>query len=182
MYAYCGNNPTNYYDPMGEDGVGVLSSWMSSLWWLHGADGLLPIGDIVYWGVAGILGVAVIGSTTYASLSNLSMASADTPELDKDGKPVVEPGQQPAEEDGYIAPKNGPVRGKTKDGRTGWKDKNGNIWVPAPTGTSLAHGGGHWDVESPGGGYTNVYPRGGSGKGGPRGGKAPYPKIPVYPK
>lgn len=36
-------------------------------------------------------------------------------------------------------------------------------------GTRSAHGGGHWDVQSPRGGYRNVYPGGSK----PRGGKPP---------
>ena len=49
--------------------------------------------------------------------------------------------------------------------------------MPAPTGTRLGHGGGHWDVQSPGGGYTNIYPGGKM-----RGGKPPLPKIPISTK
>lgn len=44
-------------------------------------------------------------------------------------------------------------------------------------GTRSAHGGGHWDVQSPRGGYRNVYPGGSK----PRGGKPPYPYIPIFP-
>ena len=102
--------------------------------------------------------------------------TADQSEKDENGNPVVKPGQQPTERDGYIAPKGGPVKGKTKDGKVGWKDKSGNIWIPAPTGSKQGHGGGHWDVQSPKGGYTNVYPGGMT-----RGGKAPYPQISIFP-
>ena len=94
-------------------------------------------------------------------------------ELDEKGNPVVKPGQQPTEKDGYIAPKEGPVKSREKNG---WVDKNGNVWVPVPTGSPQAHGGGHWDVQSPKGGYSNVYPGGKA-----RGGKAPYPNISLYP-
>ena len=59
--------------------------------------------------------------------------------------------------------------------KKGWEDKNGNIWIPAPTGSPQGHGGGNWDVQRPGGGYTNVYPGGKT-----RGGKAPYPKIGIF--
>lgn len=67
----------------------------------------------------------------------------------------------PTEKDGYQAPKGGPKKGKTKTGQVGWVDKHGNVWVPAPTGSVTAHGGGHWDVQrSDGTGYSNVYPNG----------------------
>ena len=39
-----------------------------------------------------------------------------------------------------------PKQGKTSKGKQGWRDKNGNIWVPAPTGSGSDHGGGHWDI------------------------------------
>ena len=75
----------------------------------------------------------------------------------------------PTENDGYVAPKDGPVWGKDKNGNKGWVDKNGNVWVPVPDGSPQAHGGGHWDVNRPDGkGYVNRYPggktRSGSGK------------------
>jgi len=41
----------------------------------------------------------------------------------------------------------------------GWPDKDGNVWVPTGPGSS-AHGGPHWDVQSSGGRYINVYPGG----------------------
>ena len=59
-------------------------------------------------------------------------------------------------------------------GAYGYPDANGNVWVPTgPDGSPAAHGGEHWDVQSPGGGYTNVYPGGII-----RGGKAPLPVLP----
>jgi hypothetical protein len=36
-------------------------------------------------------------------------------------------------------------------------DSNGNVWVPTGQG-GLAHGGPHWDVQDPNGGYENKYP------------------------
>lgn len=50
----------------------------------------------------------------------------------------------------------------------------GNIWKPAPTGSKLEHGGGHWNVESPGGGYSNIYP---NGRVVPK--AKPYPILPI---
>ena len=61
-------------------------------------------------------------------------------------------------------------------------DKAGNIWIPAPTGSGKDHGGGHWDVQSPGGGYANVYPKGGVSNGKIVNKQKPYPKIPIFPR
>lgn len=73
---------------------------------------------------------------------------------------------QPKEEDGYTAPKKWDGKKvRSPNGRGyGWPDKNGNVWVPTGPGSS-AHGGPHWDVQRPGGGYINVYP-GGKTRGG----------------
>jgi RHS repeat-associated protein len=90
---------------------------------------------------------------------------------------AVDKDTPPSETDGYFAPKNGPSKGKTKNGETGWVDIYGNIWVPAPDGSSKAHGGGHWDVNRRDGkGYTNRYP---GGYERPGKGKPPY--LPVSP-
>nr|USU33137.1 hypothetical protein NG677_05500 [Methylobacterium sp. OTU13CASTA1] len=62
---------------------------------------------------------------------------------------------------------------QASNGGYGYPDANGNVWVPSgPDGSPAAHGGEHWDVQSPGGGYNNVYPGGLI-----RPGKAPYPNI-----
>jgi hypothetical protein len=42
-------------------------------------------------------------------------------------------------------------------GKNGWLDDNGDVWVPTDQGGN-AHGGPHWDVQKPGGSYTNVRP------------------------
>ncbi|MBR2344097.1 MAG: hypothetical protein IKA64_07580, partial [Clostridia bacterium] len=187
MYAYCNNNSINFYDPTGESAQEILNTWTSSMWWLHWIDGALPIGDIIYWGAAAFLGVAMLGEHIHNATSSADSKTQDVPKsieeprdsgaVDDDGNPVVLPGQQPTEKEGYIMPKNGPVKGKTKKREFGWKDKNGNIWVPAPTGSKKGHGGGHWDVQSPKGGYINVYPGGKV-----RGGKLPYPNIGIFPR
>ena len=70
---------------------------------------------------------------------------------------------KPDKEDGFEDPKGGenwvpnpnPGRGGSA---LGWQDKNGDVWCPTGQGGS-AHGGPHWDVQSPGGGYRNVYPK-----------------------
>ena len=56
-------------------------------------------------------------------------------------------------------PKKGERWGKAPNGKWGWVDKKGNVWCPSGPGGE-AHGGPHWDVQKPGGGYDNVYPGG----------------------
>jgi len=68
----------------------------------------------------------------------------------------------PTKEDGYEPPKKWDgekVRSKNGKGY-GWPDAKGNVWIPTGPG-SKAHGGPHWDVQSPDGKtYDNVYPGG----------------------
>ena len=187
LYAYCEKNPVKYWDPTGQRLEAALGGWMSSMWWLNGVDGPLPIGDAVFWSVTAILGIAVVGEIIYVAATDSPDVRADektpadtapTPEVDEKGNPVVKPGQIPTEKEGYIAPPNGPEWTTPKNGKkSGWKDKNGNIWIPVPTGSKNAHGGGHWDVQSPKGGYTNVYPDGKI-----REGKKPFPHIYIVPR
>lgn len=68
----------------------------------------------------------------------------------------------PGPENGYFPPKGGPKwvpnTNPGKGGSShGWKDKKGRVWCPTGKG-GRAHGGSHWDVETPGGGNENVYP------------------------
>ncbi|MGT2437483.1 polymorphic toxin type 37 domain-containing protein [Bradyrhizobium betae] len=42
-------------------------------------------------------------------------------------------------------------------GKYGWQDDKGRVWCPTGPGRR-AHGGPHWDVQLPGGGYVNVRP------------------------
>jgi hypothetical protein len=62
--------------------------------------------------------------------------------------------------DGFVPTKNwdGKKVKHSKNGKVGWPDKKGDIWVPTgPNG----HGGPHWDVQKPDGKrYVNVYPGG----------------------
>jgi hypothetical protein len=71
-----------------------------------------------------------------------------------------EPGK-PTAEDGYTPPKkwDGKLVKNPNGPGAGYPDKDGNVWVPTGTG-GAAHGGPHWDVQKPGGGYVNVYPGG----------------------
>ena len=64
LFAYCYNNPVNYFDPTGESGIAaVLAGWASSAWGLMLVDGLLPVGDIIYVGGIIILSIVVVVDT-----------------------------------------------------------------------------------------------------------------------
>jgi Bacterial toxin 37 len=80
------------------------------------------------------------------------------PDMGSDPK---SPGK-PTEADGYKEPKNWDGKlVKNPNGRGyGYPAKDGTVWVPTGPRQDLAHGGPHWDVQKPGGGYDNVYPGG----------------------
>lgn len=68
---------------------------------------------------------------------------------------------KPKESDGFIPPKNWEEKREPHplNGQYGWKDENGDYWIPTghkPT----AHGGKHWDVIDRKGRHRNVYPGG----------------------
>ena len=75
---------------------------------------------------------------------------------------VKAPGQ-PTAADGWIEPKrwDGKMVPNPNGKGYGFPDAKGNVWIPTGEGAgTTGHGGPHWDVQSPGGGYTNVYPGG----------------------
>ena len=66
MFAYCNNNPVNRIDPDGHDSS-VVEWWMSTMWWLCGIDGPVPVGDIVYLGVAVSLCIYAVAVSSSSS-------------------------------------------------------------------------------------------------------------------
>ena len=180
-FTYCLNNPVLYKDFDGyiagiddatiTGGIVVCGFLLLASYYLTTPAGQHSINDFV-----------VFIHDIYSDVRRQIISTQDTSIIqaaeekptDEREKGHVTSKNPPTEEDGYVAPKGGVKRGKTKDGKTGWVDKNGNVWVPAPTGSATAHGGGHWDVQRPDGkGYANVYPGGGMRPGGG--------KMPILP-
>ena len=60
MYAYCNNNPVNYYDPSGRSAIGILIGIGSGIAVI---DGPLPFGDIAAIGVIIVGGIIVAKKT-----------------------------------------------------------------------------------------------------------------------
>ena len=67
----------------------------------------------------------------------------------------------PTAQDVFIPPKkwDGKKHRHPINGKVGYPDRKGNIWVPTGPGP-LGHGGPHWDVQTPDGRAKNVYPGG----------------------
>ena len=103
MYAYCWNNPVNYYDSYGKFGESVLSWWTATMWVPAVAEPTF-FGEILYAGGCAVLGgIAVIGticageSIAEAIQDNNNDNSSDVDSNNADGNiPDIEyPGDDP---------------------------------------------------------------------------------------
>ena len=92
-------------------------------------------------------------------------AAKPTDEVCSDCEPQADELEELTKEDGFESLKKngGKVKNPNGTGRVRL-DSKGDVWVPTGHGPS-AHGGPHWDVQSQGGGYRNVY-AGGRVRGG----------------
>jgi RHS repeat-associated protein len=143
-YTYVGGNPVSRIDPTGE--FFFIPALIGAAWEAGGAA--------TAWGLGGL---GVLGSGWWI-FNNKPPKDATDPNGAK------APGR-PGDEEGFCEPKKGkPTWGRAPNGRgSGWIDAGGNVWVPTGPdsgSTGDAHGGPHWDVQQPGGGYDNVYPGG----------------------
>lgn len=141
LYGYVGNDPVNNVDPTGEFAFAIPIILTAPEW-----------GPIV--GGAAISGLGALGAwELWDRLLNENQGEEKCPAADAPGRP--------GEEEGYKPPKRGPgskgekVKNPNGPGK-GYVDDKGDVWVPTGPGPR-AHGGAHWDVQTPGGGYRNVY-------------------------
>lgn len=150
-YAYVGGNPVMGIDRLGLSAAGVVAGWIAP-------DLIVPDPTDAAWPKWVVYG-AVIGGAWAIDHFVFS-------EQQDDGKDDAQAPGIPTADDGYVCPKKWDgEKVRSPNGRGyGWPDKKGNVWVPTGPGSG-AHGGPHWDVQKPGGGYINVYP-GGRTRGG----------------
>jgi hypothetical protein len=123
VYGYVINNSINYIDPLGlNPAAGAVIGFS-----LGG-----PPGAAIGAGI-GILGGIIIGDWLSDTI------------LNNDAKA---PGK-PTPDDGFVEGKDGGplVPNPNRPGK-GYRDKWGNVWCPTGPG-STAHGGPHWDVQTP---------------------------------
>ncbi|WCM87698.1 RHS repeat-associated core domain-containing protein [Acidovorax sp. NCPPB 3576] len=141
-FLYVGGNPASYTDPTGEFAIAI------------------PLIPAIITGTDIVVGTA-LGTLGYG----LDRMFAKPPKNAYDPNGPKAPGK-PGDAEGFKDPKGGenwmpnPNPGKGGSGY-GWEDAKGDVWCPTgPTGPgSRAHGGPHWDVQTPGGGYRNERPR-----------------------
>ena len=152
MFVYCLNNPVNFVDRDGENAE-ALQWWTSTMWWLCGADAVLPVGDIIYGA-----GIIVLGVYTLTVVDKVTMPSIFWEEEKEETEPeppdVTYPGDDPAE-----APDGYEWRGPDTQGgkRGGYANPNGkDSWHP-----DLDHPDGvapHWDYNDGFGHKWRVFP------------------------
>lgn len=152
-YTYVGGNPVSYVDPKG---LNPLTGAATAT----GAE----LGTMVFPGPGTVIGAGLgfLGGYLIADqLGNLIFAKPPDNAYDPYGPKA--PGK-PTPDDGFEEPKGGddwvpnpnPGRGGSS---YGWKDAKGDVWCPTGQRPGRAHGGPGWDVQSPGGGYRNVWPK-----------------------
>jgi len=158
-YRYVGNDPVNYIDPTGKFVIAIPLVY-----------GIIAAG-------AAAVGLAAWLNTPEGRRAGQNLANAlddlmhpkDEGESGNDAAegekcPAADAPGKPGEDEGYKPPKRGPgskgekVKNPNGPGK-GYADDKGDVWVPTGPGPR-AHGGAHWDVQTPGGGYRNVYPGG----------------------
>ncbi len=172
LYAYVGNDPLNGTDPTGESCVEPSAGPCETVTVIAPKDP--PISSaaaaVLIWtpelvtagSSAAVVSFAPVAAVAIGVLLPSSTANDDNvmfnkpPEDAKDPDGAKAPGK-PGPAEGFEDPRTGEQWVKGPDGRGGWKDSKGNVWQPTGKG-GRAHGGPHWDVQKPGGGYDNVRP------------------------
>ncbi|WP_235430454.1 RHS repeat-associated core domain-containing protein [Xanthomonas sp. MUS 060] len=185
-YAYVGSNPISFIDPYGLEAViappiPYLPPWVGEI------DGILSAGPGGV--IVGALWPSPMGAPSCEMAGNFAACingaynkppkdAADPNGAKAPGKPGDAEGYCPSKKgDRWVQNPNGSGSGwedangdvwvpsgpggvqNPNGSGSGWEDANGDVWVPSGPGGS-AHGGPHWDVQTPGGGYINVYPGG----------------------
>lgn len=106
----------------------------------------------------GYVSAIILGGTLGQVLSNVLLAKALDNAYNPNGPKA--PGK-PSAEDGFEDPKGGEEWAPNTNGRGyGWKDKNGDVWVPTGPKKGSRQGKPHWDVQNPKtGGHKNIFPK-----------------------
>ena len=90
MFAYCLNNPVN-----GKDSTGTnpewAQRWITTMWWLYGADSLLPVGDLIYLGGALLFSATalILYSNTTVSVPSITICEPKEEDETKEEEKTV---------------------------------------------------------------------------------------------
>lgn len=143
-------------------------------WWAPSSDLNALMLGVGTWALQGILNNKPSAPNASAPANQPTTSGTpdveDRPKRNPDGSKIPNfawdadgskaPGR-PGAAEGFKDPPTGPTWGHPDNtGKPGWVDEKGNVWSPTGQSGGKAHGGPHWDVQLPGGAYTNVYPGG----------------------
>ena len=153
-FGYANANPLGFIDPDGLQTKGIRNAVSA----LEGGTGTGGVGGGGGW-TPGMIGAGA-GAWIGTNVTGPMLAKAPQNAYDPNGPKA--PGK-PGEAEGFMDPKGGenwvpnpnPGRGGSSHG---WQDAKGDVWCPSGPG-GRAHGGPHWDVQTPGGDYRNVKPK-----------------------
>lgn len=152
MFSYCLNNPVNFVDKSGKNAEAV-QWWTSTMWWLCGADTVLPVGDIIYGAGILILGVYALIVVDEVTTPQISLEE-EKEEAEPEPPDVTYPGDDPTK-----APEGTEWKGKGEQGSNQGNYHNpetGESWHP-----DLDHPepiGPHWDYRDPFGTWWRIGP------------------------
>ncbi len=138
LYGYVEGNPSSRIDPQG----------------LCFEDACIGEGMALYGIVQAIVDAGTVGVGVW-SVFNKPPGDAHDPNGAKaPGKPGEKEGFRDPKGGEHWAPNPNPGKGGSSHG---WEDDKGRVWCPTGQG-GRAHGGPHWDVQTPGGDNENVFP------------------------
>jgi RHS repeat-associated protein len=168
LFVYVGNDPVNLIDPSGlaaaDAGaavgcvVGAATAATGCVGVAVGTGGLAVPVLLPGCGAAMAEACAAGGLAGAAAGAAIDIAYQKPPADAYNPNGPKAPGK-PGANDGFVGPKGGDNWVRNPNGKGwGWEDASGDVWVPTGLG-GLAHGGPHWDVQTPGGGYRNQRPK-----------------------